>query len=126
MVKIKRLKVHADAYYDKDELDELDNPSAPSHVTHRHTDFNVYTTATGSHPHTTTTYHNAPASPQKPHAPSRHDPVLDEWAGADLSWLDGPALEEENSDHSDMEEDGSMDPRGSTEDATIQQDDPYL
>lgn len=69
-----------------------------------------------------TTYHNVPASPP----PSRtdfNDPVLDQYGdGEDLSWLDGPTLEEENSD-SDEEEDGAegLDPRASTEDAAVNQ-----
>lgn len=139
---IKRSKVRVDAYYDEDDLDELDNPSIPSHVTHQHTDFNVNTLMTGYHSCMTTTYHDVPASPQKRHSDSQPDPILDEWTSMDLSWLDRPILDEENSDHSDLEDDPSMDPRGSTEDAAIQQvgqcqtyfkhtdtiiqDDPYL
>ncbi len=116
---LKRPKVWADAYYDKDDLDEIDNPSIPSHVTHKHTYFNINTSTTGYRSHTTTTYHDAPASPQKHRTHSRPDPVLDEWNSPDLSWLDGPILEEEKSDHSDVDDDPSMDPRGSTKDAAI-------
>ncbi len=68
----------------------------------------------------TMTYQDVPPSPSKARS-SLHDPVLEEFSGVDLSWLDGPTLEEENSDSDSEEEDQSMDPGLSTEDAEVYQ-----
>ncbi len=114
---LKRPKISADAYFDEDDLD----PPAPTHAQHRHTDFNVQSQGR-SRLTSTTTYHDVPASPP-PTRTELHDPVLDEYGnGKDLSWLDGPTLEEENSD-SDDEDDAvdGLDPRGSTEDGAVNQ-----
>ncbi|PBK84915.1 hypothetical protein ARMGADRAFT_1088064 [Armillaria gallica] len=56
-----------------------------------------------------------------------HNAVLDDFTGVNLSWLNGPTLEEENSD-SNSEDEGiaAMDPGASTEDNAIQQDDPHF
>ncbi|KAK0458719.1 uncharacterized protein EV420DRAFT_1642445 [Desarmillaria tabescens] len=120
---IKKPKISADAYYDEDDLEP---PPPPIHNQHRHTDFNVQSQS-GSRLRSTTTYHDVPASPPPLHT-ELHDPVLNDYGeGEDLSWLDGPTLEEENSDSDDDDDPiNGLDPRTSAEDATVDQDDPHL
>lgn len=119
MWRIKWPQLSADIVFQEDELDEILTPPAPVRV--QHTDYNVNVTTGSSRHCKRTTYHDAPPSPSKK-STLLHDPVLDDFAGIDLSWLDGPTLEEENSD-SDSEDEGdtAMDPGASTEDAAISQ-----
>ncbi len=112
---LKKTKIVTNAIFDENNLDG--GSDTPSPVCMRHTDFNVNS---GSHLRSTTSYHDAPPSPVKPKS-TFHDPILD---ADDLSWLDGPTLDEENNDSDSEYEDNphaAMDPQGSTEDAAIQQ-----
>ncbi len=112
---LKKTKIVADAVFDENDLDG--EPESPSPVRMRHTDFNINS---GSRLRSTTSYHDAPPSPVKSRS-TLHDPILDV---EDLSWLDGPMLDEDNNDSdSEYEDDphAAMDPQASTEDADIQQ-----
>ncbi|SJL11239.1 uncharacterized protein ARMOST_14642 [Armillaria ostoyae] len=109
--------------FSEEQLEETKTTPAPVQLCH--TEYNVSSAGQSSRLRTTTIYHKAPPSPSKARS-SLHDPVLKEFSGVDLSWLDGPALEEENSDSDSEEEDQSMDPGASTEDTEVHQDDPHF
>ncbi len=111
----KKPKISTNAYFDEDDLD------LPPATQHRHTNFNIQSQGQ-SRLTLMTTYHNVPASPP-PTRTELHDPVLDNYGnGKDLSWLDGPTLEEENSDSDDEDDPGDgLDPQGSTEDGAVNQ-----
>lgn len=115
---LKRPRNVADVSFSKDQLEET--VTAPPPVRVQHTDYNVNVASHSSRLRTTTTYQDAPPSPSKARY-SLHDPVLEEFSEVDLSWLNGPTLEEENSDSDLEEEDQSMDPGLSMEDAEVYQ-----
>ncbi|KAK0440544.1 hypothetical protein EV421DRAFT_1737210 [Armillaria borealis] len=125
MRRIKRPRFSVAVRFTEEELEET--VPAPAPVRLRHTDYYVLASGRSSRLRAMTTYHDAPPSSPKARS-SLHDPVLDEFARVDLSWLDGPMLEEENSDSDSEEEDAdaAMDPGASPEDADVHQDDSHF
>lgn len=87
----------------------------------QHTDYNINNAGRGSRLQSTTSFYDTLASPSKHSTPQ--DPLLEEYVGTDLSWLDGPTLDEENSDSDSEEEDPdtTMDPHVLTEDGKVKQ-----